>query len=311
MYKNVIIIADTPQPGQSEIEIETLIDVISTQQEQILEEIVPSSEVGVSVVISHIDSPSEFYIQLSDALESINILQQELQDQISSLADLENPTAGVLCAAPYSVCQQWFRAQVLDADDDITTVRFVDFGNTDVITNSNVRIKTLPTELLSIEYHAKLCSLFAKPIGEEWSGSAIDSFEEYTSVSNLKAEIVHQDEKTTYIELYANGNNVGEMMKCEGLAADLQMETESSSTGFISNLNSPSEFWIQLESSCSDLEWVAEQLSNANNYPALEDLTPGSLCAAIYLDDDSWYRARILSNTVAGKASLFPNIYIL
>ncbi|GJQ67361.1 putative tudor domain protein [Trypoxylus dichotomus] len=298
-----------PQTTEVLTELEEAVTTfVSPQQDFTLEEEeeeAASPTIGVHVVISHIDTPSEFYLQHSDASESISLLQEELQEHIPNLSNLENPTAGVLCAAPYSVCQQWFRAQVLDADDDITTVRFVDFGNTDVITNSNVHVKTLPTEMLSIEYHAKLCSLFAKPIGEEWSAAAIDAFENYVSVENLTAEIIHQDEKTTYVELYADGKNVAEMLKEEGLATDLHLEIESSSTGFISHLNSPSEFWIQLESSCSDLEWVADQLANADSYPALEDLTPGSLCAAIFSDDDSWYRARILSNTVAGLEVIF------
>lgn len=37
----------------------------------------------------------------------------------------------------------------------------------------------------------------------------------------------------------------------------------------------------------------------------MEDLTPGSLCAAVFPEDDNWYRARILSNTVAGLEVLF------
>ncbi|KAI4466371.1 tudor domain containing protein [Holotrichia oblita] len=273
------------------------------QEEVPQEEAVITPPIGFNVVISHIDTPNEFYLQQSEAAESIALLQEELQEQISNLPNLDNPTAGVLCAAPYF--NHWFRALVLDADEDITTVRFVDVGNTDVITNSSAHVKTLPTEMLSIEYHAKLCSLFVKPIGEEWSSAAQDSFLRYKTMENLTAEIVHQDEKTTYVELYANGQNVAEILKQNGLAADLQLETESSSTGFISHLNSPSEFWIQLESSCSDLEWVADQLANAESYPALEDLTPGSLCAAIFSDDDSWYRARILSNTVAGLEVIF------
>lgn len=283
------------------------IEVVESEIEVVAEEMTETPPIGFHVVISHIDTPNEFYLQQSEAVESINLLQEELQEQISNLPNLENPTAGVLCAAPYF--NQWFRALVLDADEDITTVRFVDVGNTDVITNSTAHVKTLPAEMLSIEYHAKLCSLFVKPIGEEWSTAAQDKFLQYKTVENLTAEIVHQDEKTTYVELYANGQNVGEILKQDGLAADLQLETEANSTGFISHLNSPSEFWIQLESSCSDLEWVADQLANAESYPALEDLTPGSLCAAVFSDDDAWYRARILSNTVAGKSPHFVHQY--
>lgn len=70
-------------------------------------------------------------------------------------------------------------------------------------------------------------------------------------------------------------------------------------------MNSPSEFWIQLENCVDELEWIAEQLSNAESFPELEELTPGTLCAALFPDDQMWYRARILSNTVAGIELLF------
>lgn len=62
---------------------------------------------------------------------------------------------------------------------------------------------------------------------------------------------------------------------------------------------------MQLENCIDDLEWIAEQLSSAENFPELEDLTPGTLCAALFPEDQMWHRARILSNTVAGIELLF------
>lgn len=140
---------------------------------------------GVSVILTHIDSPSEFYLQLSDETESVNNLQEELQKAAPDLPVLDNPSAGVLCAAPYSVDQQWYRAQVLDADDDITTVRFVDYGNTDVLNNSTTSVKMLPSELLALEQHARRCSLNVKPMGEEWVPAATARFEELTAEAEL------------------------------------------------------------------------------------------------------------------------------
>lgn len=115
-----------------------------------------------------------------------------------------------------------------------------------------------------------------------------------------QAEIVSQDEKTTYIELLSEGRNIGQLLVEEQLARISECPPEPLATGYVSNLNSPSEFWVQLESSVADLEWIADQLSAAETFPELEDFTPGSLCAAIFPEDDNWYRARILSNTVAG-----------
>ncbi|KAF2901435.1 hypothetical protein ILUMI_04750 [Ignelater luminosus] len=312
-YGEVGWVAEIQKIGQpAEVEqLETQETSIPAQTDHPETDVISHSEVpelhkvGVPVILSHIDSPSEFYIQLSEDVVNINNLQMTLQEQVSNFAILENPAAGVLCAAPYSIDQQWYRAQVLDADADITTVRFVDYGNTDVLTNATTEVKTLPSDLLSLEQHARRCSLIVKAADAEWSLSACERFESLTRTENLLAKIIHQDEKTTFIELYADGQNVAEVLLNENLAVKLQLEVQSSCSGYVSHLNSPSEFWIQLENSVADLEWIAEQLSTAENFPELEDCTPGSLCAALFPDDEMWYRARILSNTIAGLEVLF------
>lgn len=218
---------------------------------------------------------------------------------------LENPTAGILCAAPFSLDQQWYRAEVLDADDDITTVRFVDYGNTDVISNGTTKIKTLPPNLLSLAVYATRSSLKVKSVDGEWSTNAMERFEALIGNNNITAEFIDQDEKTNYVELYTNGQNVRDILINENLAVPLELSEDSKSTCFLSHLNSPSEFWLQLENCVDELEWIAEQLSGAENFPELEDTTPGTLCAALFPDDQMWYRARILSNTVAGLELLF------
>lgn len=114
-----------------------------------------------------------------------------------------------------------------------------------------------------------------------------------------------QDEKATYVELYVNKQSISEILVNEQLALKTESTTDVAATGFVSHINSPSEFWIQLESSVADLEWIADQLSGAEAFSELEDFTPGSLCAAVFPEDDNWYRARILSNTVAGIEVLF------
>lgn len=290
-------VASTSQAPANDTDTETLTDQVVLKLDV---ESSATTQTGVSVILSHTDSPSDFYLQISDALDEINSLQNMLQEQMESLPIIENVTVGVLCAAPYSGNQQWYRADILDGDDDITTVRFVDYGNTDVLTNSTTSVRALPAELLALAHHARRCSLMYKPLDEEWPATAFELFDDFTREANLTAEIVHQDEKLTYVELFANGVDIGDVLMKEGLAVKLQLEADSSCMGYVSHYNSPSEFWIQMENSCGDLEWVAEQLAGAESYPELHELNPGSLCAAIFSEDELWYRARILSNTVAG-----------
>lgn len=261
---------------------------------------------GLSVILSHADSPSDFYLQLQEDESIVNNLQWALQEQIESLNILENPTAGVLCAALYTVDQQWYRAQILDYDTDIITVRFVDYGNTDVLDNNNTTIKTLPIELITLAQYARRCSLRIKSVDTEWSAAAFQRFTELTdAASYLSVEVIDQDEKITYVNLYCDGTDIGETLIQEGQAIKLELDLEATCTGFISHLNSPSEFYVQLESAVGDLEWTADQLASAENFVEIQDLTPGALCAAVYPEDEMWYRARILSNTVAGLEVLF------
>ncbi|XP_066147642.1 maternal protein tudor isoform X2 [Euwallacea fornicatus] len=261
---------------------------------------------GIPVFVSHIDSPTEFYIQFTETKAALEELQQQLQDTAGKMPIVENISVGVLCAAPYSLDHLWYRAEVLDADEDITTVRFIDYGNTDVISNKTTEIKTLPANLLSLAVYASRCSLKLKAIDEEWSEQALEVFEELTKYDNVTAQFIAQDEKTNIVEVYANRTNIKDVLIAQNLATPCEIGAESSvAKCFVSHLNSPSEFWVQMENCVNELEFIAEQLSGAEQFPELEDLTPGTLCAALFPDDDMWYRARILSNTVAGIELLF------
>ncbi|GLV42845.1 tudor [Carabus blaptoides fortunei] len=268
-------------------------------------------EIRTSITITHVDSPSEFYVQLVANEKSIADLQADLQERTSTLPELEGADLGVLCAAKYSVDEQWYRAEVLDADADITTVRFVDFGNTDVINNNDGSVKTLPADLLAIDKYASKCSLDIQPAkGEEWPQEAVEMFENAVNgATTLHADIVYQDEKSkTFVELYIDGNNVAQQLLAANVALPIVRDAEesiASNTGFVSHLNSIAEFWIQLESSVPDLEMIVDRLASAETFPDLQDLSPGILCAANFPDDEMWYRARILSNTVAGIEVLF------
>nr|CAI5849376.1 unnamed protein product [Callosobruchus analis] len=256
----------TSSSNKDNVEALPVTEVVPSQTE-------PKQNTGTQVFMSHVDSPNDFYLQLVESLGAIEELQCNLQEEVKTATELESPTAGVLCAAPYTADGEWYRAEVLDADDDITSVRFVDFGNTDVFDNSTTKMKSLPSNLLSLAVYATRCTVNVLPPDGEWSTAAIERFIELTQAEDLTAEFLDQDEKKNY----------------ENLAIPVNQSSETKITGFVSHQNSPSEFWIQLENCVDELEWIAEQLSTAETFPELEDHSP----------------ARVLSNTVAGVELLF------
>ncbi|XP_039755732.1 maternal protein tudor-like isoform X2 [Pararge aegeria] len=260
------------------------------------------------VYISHIDSPGQFWLQMLDKVEKVDEIQAELQTNAESYADIETREMGTLCVAKYSVDDLWYRAEILDSDSDIITIRFVDYGNTDVLDNQPGLIKIIPDHLKEIERHAFKASVNAIPTGTgQWSEPASDYFTKL--VGDLSAPVdalVVLKDVTTYVDIFVNGQNLTDKLVSEGHAT----RSEESECGnypscFASHVNSPSEFWIQLESAAPELQSMETAMVDAENFPELTAKEEGVLCAAKYPEDGAWYRAQVIVDGSKGTEVLF------
>lgn len=73
----------------------------------------------------------------------------------------------------------------------------------------------------------------------------------------------------------------------------------------VSHVNSPLEFYVQLEAEGSDVETVTNELASASEYKKLEKIEADTICAAIYPVDGAFYRTRILSHDNRGTQVIF------
>ncbi|CAH2981454.1 unnamed protein product [Chilo suppressalis] len=261
------------------------------------------------VYISHIDTPGHFWLQMSDKVDTIEEIQADLQANADSYPDIENREMGTLCIAKYLADDQWYRAVILDSDSDITTVRFIDYGNTDVLDNQPNLIKTVPEHLKDVEAYAVKSSVNAVPTGTgQWSEPASDYFTQLVgdSAAPVDALIVLKD-VTTYVDIFVNGQNLTEKLVSEGHAT----RSEEPECGgdlpscFASHVNSPSEFWIQLETAAPELQTMEAAMVDAENFPELTDKEEGVICAAKYPEDGAWYRAQVIVDGSEGTEVLF------
>ncbi|XP_037971215.2 maternal protein tudor isoform X2 [Plutella xylostella] len=261
-----------------------------------------------SVYISHIDTPGQFWLQMSDKIDAIEEIQAELQEKAASFADVENRELGTLCIAKYLADDQWYRAEILDADSDITTVRFIDYGNTDVLDNQPGLIKVLPDNLKEAERYAVKSSVNAVPTGTgQWSDTASDYFMQLVGdlSSPVDALIVLKD-VTTYVDIFVNGQNLTDKLVAEGHANRAEEPACGDlPTCFASHVNSPSEFWVQLEAATAELQAMEALMEDADNFPELTDKEEGVICAAKYPEDGAWYRAQVIVDGSEGTEVLF------
>ncbi|XP_046422936.1 maternal protein tudor isoform X1 [Neodiprion fabricii] len=285
------------------------------EQQEIPEMIVGNK---YKVFLSHSDSPAQFWLQRNEEIEAINVMQANLQLAAPNFAPITGiPEEGTLCAALYSVDSMWYRAEVLDADEDITTVRFIDYGNTDVVDSNSSNIKELPQNLKSIKKYGLKSRLDLIPTGsEDWSTASCEMFETMaTSTDAPITALIIADSVPRRVELFVDDKSVGDALVNEGHAImvhnaedlideiiDLELDPRSA---FVSHVNSPSEFWVQEEKSVSDLETMTDRFIVAEMFPKLKDIVEGSLCVAKFPDDELWYRARVKSYGPAGTQVLY------
>ncbi|CAG4962766.1 unnamed protein product [Colias eurytheme] len=291
----------TPQVASEE-------PVEEAKEEIPVEEPISLPDGCTQVYISHIDSPGHFWLQMADKVDKIEEIQAELQANVDSYPNIETREMGTLCVAKYSADDLWYRAEILDSDSDITTVRFIDYGNTDVLDNEPGLIKVIPDNLKNIERYAIKSSVNAVPTGTgQWSEPASDYFTQLVGDISVPVDaLIVLKDVTTYVDIYVHGQNITDKLVSEGHATKSE-ETECGDlpSCFASHVNSPSEFWIQLESVAPELQAMEAAMVDAENFPPLVDKEEGVLCAAKYPEDGAWYRAQVIVDGSEGTEVLF------
>ncbi|XP_015114623.1 maternal protein tudor isoform X2 [Diachasma alloeum] len=269
------------------------------------------------IAVTHADNPAQFYIQRLRDVPTIDDLQEKLQSEVSGYSQVEGiPEENLFCAATYSADGLWYRAEVIDADEDIVTVRFVDFGNTDSITDIKSGIRHLPESMKSIKRYGIKCRLDLIPSGEEdWSEGTCEKFLGMATAEEFIDAVLIADGNPKRLELFVGDENIGDKLVEEKLAIKVHGVEDifdeivhrelDPRSAFVSHINSPSEFWVQEEKFVADLETIADRFVVADMFGRIEEVQEGALCVAKFPEDQNWYRARIISHGDTGTNVIY------
>ncbi|EMP36445.1 RING finger protein 17 [Chelonia mydas] len=157
----------------------------------------PQEMTEVSIVVCHINSPSDFYLQLIKSLDFLVLLKKI--EEVYKNDDGENleilcPVEGQACIAKFED-GVWYRAKVtgLPGHQEVE-VKYVDFGNTAKITLKDMR--KIKDEFLSPPEKAirsKLAHIESYKGGNEWSREAKERFEEMTQAKFMLCSVITPD----------------------------------------------------------------------------------------------------------------------
>lgn len=253
-------------------------------------------------ILAHCDNPAQFFIHPMDKVKDLQRLQENLQIVASSLPPLMRIINGAYCISMYSVDKQWYRAKILDAE--LMVLQFIDFGNTDCVTDTTDLKEMIVFP--DVEPLCVPCALPIRPNGTiDWQDAANATFNDsYTKV--LDYEFITQGEqfKKSYVNLYIEGVNVMEKLIKDGYAKPLEI-VDSGENCFISHVNGISDFYIQYEKDSKGLELIEIYLADYEKLKKLEKFEKHKIVAALFPDDEMWYRAKLLKQVGEGYEVLF------
>lgn len=278
-------------------------DFDETQKEKI--EFTVNSDM-ITAFVSHCDHPNRFYLQLDSDTDALNELQENLQIVAPSLPLLTKLHSDSMCVVKYTLDDQWYRAKIIDTDGEVTSIQFIDYGNTDSITDNKL-LKASNESITERKPYALACSLAIEP-HKEWCDNGCIRFRNAISdfENPLQFSYISKDENINYVDLFVDGQNIAELLVNENLAEPCEVINMNEKC-FVSHINSLDDFFIQIESQSETLQLVEEFLnSESGNIESdgaamsIDCLNVGSTCSAQF-EDGRYYRAKVLDNQNNGN----------
>lgn len=255
-------------------------------------------------VLTHINSANDFYLQEAEdaTIGPITDLAVSLEGE----APLSDVSVGDLVGAKFVEDEQWYRARVISKDGGETKVLFVDYGNTSIASE----FRALSGKLASFPPCAIHGSLFPRVEGSSgYSQAATAKFIELSQGGEMlyTCEFVGGNEDDPRPAcLYIGEDKVADLLKDVVESASEHTEANAGGpTATILWVNSPDDFYIQTNAVGDALDVISGQLEGVADLPPLEVVTPGDIVLAQFVDDEEWYRSKVLEKTDEGYTVLF------
>ena len=132
----------------------------------------------VQVIVSHVDHPLKFWVQLADQASLKEMLQLLKVLNKATLIPIASPHAGELCLCCCSSDNKVNRGRVIEITYKHATVEFIDYGNKEEITLDN--IFEMDSKIVEVPAQAVMCTVnyLLNPAGKgnAWDPEGIEFF---------------------------------------------------------------------------------------------------------------------------------------
>lgn len=273
--------------------------------------------------VVYVNSPGLFWCQNTQFVNEILILSEELSrlHMIQEMKPLTDVRRGTVCAAKFSEDEAWYRGIVDSVSGRKAKVYFVDYGNTevvslDVICNLKPEMRTLP----ALGIKCRLSNVESK--GREWRPEIIEAFEELVVDKEFEVKVVGKEGDVYIVTLFdvVDNKDVGAQLQSvmhhvnlDATSQDINCNKQIPSAAaaasgigpslnvgskvdvYLSWVDNPGDFWVQLSSAEDLLEQLSEELQEVYSHQQpLAQPIPGAFVVAKFSHDRKWYRSLVL-----------------
>jgi tudor domain-containing protein 1/4/6/7 len=186
--------------------------------------------------VSHINSLSEFYIQMEDDSDNLEVLASYTMDAENDEAEfpvLQTIEQNTLCIARFPDDDLWYRAKILSQNEDETVdVLFLDYGNTCTNLPTSM-LRYLKPDFDEVLPFAMKCSLQTPDNVLHWSEAAELKFRELADEGSttFKVQLIKTSEcnSPNLISLWLNETNIADQLQdlCEQYVPTLERAMKS------------------------------------------------------------------------------------
>lgn len=194
--------------GQQERDNENIPKLISLPQRDIQ----VNSE--VAGYISHINSPSSFYIQFAEDENLVIQLAEELNESMVNIGHengLGELMVGDLILAEFAIDCFYYRAVIKTLKSGNSfEVEFIDYGNTAVVSLSKIcRIQKKLLTLPRLSIHCFLSTVNSAP-DESWTNESTSYFVNKTNNKLVTCKFLEQDGEQWKVDIICDGNSISD-----------------------------------------------------------------------------------------------------
>lgn len=289
----------------------------SSPSRQSLKEKARSAEAQKVHLITHVNSPSDFYLMI-DAEASITI-----GTLLNNAADFE-PVHSVIMGGTYAAFNEredsWHRAKLIelienDGGSDSFLVKYIDFGNTDIVAKDSLR--ELPDDLREIPNVVQKSELATPEEFVDWSEAAERKLSDLVVSGKFYIERPSAEQPARVVLRTTDGVNVNEMLlkiQAETDGHDSTLSEDKGEDGnetlndtiiseapsknlagqqvVVSHYISAEDFYVQVVKDGNILDSVNSLLETLKDVPASE-VVEGQVYAG-KTSGDEWYRVSVV-----------------